>query len=136
MEQSHEEMAKLVDERRVASRQQFADDSKNRLKKIASSKVRTTFIGAIAEIEKVLGFLWNHKGSLPTPEQVELMSIMEREGISFEYFREEWQKLRKAILDNGNGQMKDLLAEIEQYSMTWQRYRMLLPINKKDDTNV
>lgn len=113
-----EENARICDERKVAKAKEYADQSKQRLKKIAATKVRTTFIGALSEFEKAFGFLW---GAAENPNHVS-------DPESIQIFRQLWDTARTAILNNGNTQMRGLDQEISQYSMTWGRYKITMPV--------
>lgn len=125
-----EENGRIATERRVTKAKEFAEQSRNRLKKIAATKIRTTFIGSLSEFEKAFGFLW---GLPPSDEQAKLLQILDDEGFGIEYFREAWDNARTAILNNGNNQMRALDQEISQYSMTWNRYHMTLPVKGQKD---
>jgi len=101
------EEEKLVKERR-------ANSSKERLKEIASKKVKTTMIGALSAIEKKMGFLWENDSE----QAVE--------------FRQLYESIREEILTIGNNQMRNLSEELNQYTVEWQRYRMNLPVIKRN----
>lgn len=58
------------------------------------TRIRTAFIFAIAEFEREFGYLWNHEN--------------ENEDLSDEEYEwyEKYLKFRKAVLDNGNYQIR------------------------------
>lgn len=58
------------------------------------TRIRTSFIFAIAEFERVFGYLWNHEN-----EDAELSDE------EYEWY-EKYMKFRKAVLDNGNYQIR------------------------------
>lgn len=90
------------------SNEKLSDNDK--LKKVATKAVKTTMIGALSIIEKEMGFLWNH-GSY------ENLSAEE------EQMRAIYEKVRVAILDNGNEQIRNLGKSLSQEYRT-----MTLPV--------
>lgn len=128
-----EKNASLVNERRITRAKEFAEQSRKRLQKIAATKIRTTFIGSLSEFEKSFGFLWGLSGEGLTAEQSKLLSVLDDAGFGIEFFREAWDNARTAVLNNGNNQMRALDQEISQYSMTWNRYHMTLPVKGQKD---
>lgn len=98
----------------------YKDSSKDRFKKIATTKVKTTMIGALSAIEKKLGFLWGlndegeDTGKTLSPEETHLKEI--------------YDELRSEVLDIGNNQIRNLATELEQYEVSWNRYHMTLPV--------
>ena len=49
--------------------------------------------------------------------------------------REIFERLREEILNNGNNQIRNALAELQQYDVEWLRYKIKLPVrqpNKED----
>ncbi len=105
---------------RTADREEkYKVDSRDRLKKISVTKVKTTMIGALSAIEKHLGFLWglDEDGNEPrtlSPEEQQLKDV--------------YEELRSEILDIGNQQIRNLSTELEQYEVSWNRYHMTLPV--------
>lgn len=103
--------------RRVATEneEKYKSDSKKRLAKIADTKVRTVFIGALAKFEEKFGFLWGYGQEAPlTPEQEELKEL--------------WIQCRTEVLNHGNNQRRALLNEIENQTVSWNRHHMSLPV--------
>lgn len=101
----------------------YKEDSRERLKKISVTKIKTTMIGALSAIEKRLGFLWGldedgkDSGHPLSPEEQHLKDI--------------YDELRSEILDIGNNQIRNLSTEISQYDVSWNRYHMTLPVIKE-----
>jgi hypothetical protein len=85
--------------------------SNKRLGRILKKKLTTSFIGAIANIEKFFGHVWGHgkPASECTQEQLDM--------------REMWDKLRTSILNNGNNQLRAVESELEQYDIVWNMHR-------------
>jgi hypothetical protein len=113
MSQKEKELAALRRVNQEAQRGRIAQDSRDRLKKIAHKKFRTCFIAAIAEFEHTFGLeLWGH--NLPddqlTPEQ--------------RVNRARWEQVRKNILDKGNAQSRALGMEIDLHRVEFEGYRM------------
>lgn len=88
--------------------------SKDRLKKEISKRMRTSMIGAVSSIEKILGHLWCHECVSRTPEQEKLYLL--------------FQELRTEILDKGNDQIRSCESELSSYEVVWQGYHINLPI--------
>lgn len=89
----------------------YKEDSKERLRKICSTKIRTTMIGALESIEKRLTNYFNTSN----------------EGLLLKKIYEE---MRQEILDRGNQQIRNLDTEFEQYIIEWKRYTLQLPIRR------
>lgn len=66
--------------------------SKDKFEKFCESKIKTTMIGAIAEIEKEFN-----------------------EELQDKEFNDRFNRIREAILDRGNGQIRSLKSEILNY---------------------
>ena len=104
---------------REARQQKFLESSRRRLDKIVSTKIRTTFIGAIAAFEEEFGFLWGH-GS-------------DRELTDGQYnMRELWEKARTRVLNNGNNQIRAASNEIDNHLVHWNRYNLEISDFVKD----
>lgn len=132
-ELSYEELCKLAAEKRRLmdeSKQRYLDNSQKRLSKIADTKCKTSFIGAISEFEKRFGFLWGlpNVESAYTNEQIAIRNILKELGADYRYWNDLWQESRKLILDNGHNQARALQSEIELHTVSWNRYRLNLPV--------
>src|SRR5687767_13493781 len=79
-----------------ATKANYAEESRKRLDKIISTKMNTTFIGALSSFEKNFGFLWGQgkKDADRTDEEKQLNQI--------------WQNIRTEVLNNGNNQLRAL----------------------------
>lgn len=89
-------------------REQLSND---RLLKIVEKKLTTTFIGDIAKIEEIFGFLWGgdkHENDMTDEE--------------YDWFVK-WKVLRNKILDSGNSQIRAIKKELSQYNIQWNRYQ-------------
>jgi hypothetical protein len=91
-------------------KQKYKKSSKERLKKIAEKKIKTTMIGALDSIEKHLGFLWENDEKL----------------------RGEYEIVRQEILDRGHNQIRNLVTELEQYDIEWLRFHLTLPVKRRN----
>jgi len=89
----------------------YALQSKERMKRNMETKIRTTMIGSLSVIDDTLGYLWGQgkPRSQLTDQEIEMEQIKE--------------ELRTEILNNGNNQIRAASAEINQYDITWNRYR-------------
>lgn len=96
----------------------YKNESRKRLLKIASTKIRTTMIGALDSIEKKLKDFWCPEGQKPTNEQLLLQKL--------------YEEMRQEILDRGNNQIRNLEEEFEHYEIEWKRYTLQLPVKIKE----
>ena len=65
-------------------------------------KIQTTMIGALAKFEENFGYLWGIDKNEDLTEK-EL------------YFSNLWEKTRVAILNNGNNQLRNVLADLDKF---------------------
>ncbi len=90
---------------------------KERLKKIISTKIQTTMIFPLSIIEASFGQLWGHgkdESKLTDEEKI---------------YRKKWNECRNNILNNGNTQKRNAMAELSQYDVIWNKYQtVLLPM--------
>ncbi len=115
---NHYQLVAAQQKQRDIRENKYKDKSKKRLSNIISTKIKTSFIGAISSCENNFGFLWGHgKADEDLSENEEAM-------------KEIWETVRAAILDNGNTQLRASLNEISNYSINWDRYKLDLPITK------
>lgn len=100
----------------------LCEQSRRRLQKIVETKLRTSFIGAIAEVEESIGRqLWGH--GLPEDEcSAEQLR-----------WRAVWEATRKEILNNGNNQLRAANNELTQYDVKWNRCSVTLPVRGRND---
>jgi len=99
-------------EREKRGEEEYKKTSREKLKKIACSKIRTTMIGALDIIEKAL-------------------SLDEDDGSeAYAATRRLYEKIRQDILDKGNTQIRNLESEFEQYEVKWLRYTLNLRVKE------
>jgi len=109
----------IINKRKAAQEkadQLYRENSKRRLLATLDKKFNTTMIGALARFEEEFGELWGHKSEDITAEQAK--------------YRERWQAVRDAVLDNGNKQRRAAQEEIAQYTMSWNKYKTEFIIKK------
>ena len=116
----------LTKKSKEASQARYAEESRKRLDKIISTKLNTTFIGALSSFEKNFGFLWGHdkKESERTVEEKQLFEI--------------WQNVRTEVLNNGNNQLRSLRNELQNHNISWNRHTLVMtakPVSEDDDAN-
>lgn len=75
---------------------------KQQLLQVLKQRFKTTFIYPIAEIEKEFGHLWKHG-------EEDDEKLTDEDWKRYEQF----ELLRKRILDNGNAQLRAMIEEIE-----------------------
>ena len=113
MSQKEEELASLRQKQKKIRRGRIAQDSQDRLKKIAHRKFRTCFISALAEFENMFGLeIWGH--NLPEDE------LTQKQKANRIY----WEQVRKNILDKGNAQSRALGMEIDLHRLEFEGYKM------------
>ena len=105
---------------REQGKQDYDSRSKDRLKKIVATKIKTTMIGALDYIEKNFGQLWDTDDPLTEEQQ---------------YLKDLFLQTRQEILDNGNDQIRNLDTELEQYEVTWKRYTINMPVKQRKDNH-
>jgi len=116
---THYQLATAQQKQKEIKEEKYKQRSKKRLSIIFTTKMKTSFIGAISSCENNFGFLWGHGKSeedLTDEEQA---------------MRQTWDEARAEILDNGNTQLRAALNEINNYSIAWDRYHMDLDITDK-----
>jgi hypothetical protein len=90
------------------------EKSKRQLSDNIKKKIETTMIGALSSIEKHFGFLW------------------ENPNISQEHsekYRAMYNELRSEILDKGNHQLRNVDAELSNYTIRFDGYDYYFTIN-------
>jgi len=122
-ELNHYQLIAAQQKQRELKDSKYKDKSKKRLSTIVTTKMKTSFIGAISSCESHFGFLWGH-GKLEDELSEEEISM-----------REIWENVRAQILDNGNSQLRATMNEFSQYTIDWTRYHVDLNIKKEDGQN-
>ena len=111
---NHYQLKTAQQKQKEAKDLRYREKSKKRLVNIISTKIKTSFIGSIAAFEDGFGFLWGHdKDDLNEDEQA---------------MQEIWESVRARILDNGNGQLRGAINEIQNNSIHWDRFHVDIPI--------
>jgi len=110
----------LKEKIRAENKDKYLENSKKRLEKIISTKIRTSFIGAISTFEEAFGFLWGHDNPDNLTEEEEIM-------------KEVWEKARTSILNNGNNQIRSVKNEIECNTVHWNRYSVSIPVQQQQE---
>jgi len=117
---SHTQMKAMAEKAKAARDQKFKEESRKRLDKIITTKMRTTFIGALQSFEDYFGVLWGH--GLAEEELTEEQMA----------FRDIWDQTRTEILNKSNGQLRALKTELANHEIEWKRYTMDLPAKPLD----
>jgi hypothetical protein len=115
---SHHAMKELSKKSREAKREKFLENSRKRLDKIMTTKIRTSFIGAIDAFERNFGFLWG--------QEKEESERTETEKQMFELY----QKARTEALNTGNTQLRNARTEIANNVVEWKRYHLDFPVQE------
>jgi len=95
-------------------------NSKLKIQEVISTKLRTTFIGALSSIEESFGFLWgdDEDDSKLTPTQLK--------------WKEIWVDCRTRILNNGNSQLRAIKNELKNYIVVLDQGKKII---SKEDNN-
>ena len=112
---------KTIEQAKAENANRWNEDSKVALKSHATKKLNTTMIGGLSKFEAAFGELWGHG----KPEDA--LDEDER------YFRERWIAVRNEILNQGNNQKRALLAEIDQYSVRFNKYEYNFIIKDQEE---
>jgi len=109
---SHGQMRALNSKMKHARDERYLEQSRRRLDKIVTTKVRTAFIGALAAFEEEFGFLWGQDSSEDelTKDQADM--------------RELWISARTNVLNNGNTQLRAVRNEIANQTVKWNRHHI------------
>ena len=116
---SHYQLVSAHQKRKEIKNSKYNDKSKKRLSNIISTKLKTSFIGAISACETNFGFLWGHGKSDEELTENELA------------MKEIWENTRACILDNGNAQLRATQNELEHYMIKWEQYKIDFPTIQK-----
>lgn len=117
MEDNYVKLAREHADYKKRREENYKLSSRERLSKILKKKIETTMIGALSSVEDHLGFLWDDNG----PEEL----AQERQEM-----KRLFQLIRSEILDKGNGQARNIDAELAQYHVHWNKFSMTLPVKK------
>lgn len=98
---------------------QYASDSRDRLAKILKKKIETTMIGSLSSVEEHFGFMWADDSPYPEDVKSEMLDL--------------YNKVRSEILDKGNGQARNVEAELSQYDVKWLRYTLSIPVTQRSN---
>jgi hypothetical protein len=118
---SHGQMKALSAKMKQAREDRFLEQSRRRLDKIVTTKMRTAFIGALAAFEEEFGFLWGQDSPEEdlTKEQAEM--------------RELWVRARTNVLNNGNTQLRAVRNEIANQTVKWNRHHIDFVVKPQED---
>lgn len=100
-----------VEQRDNINKSKLLKDSKQQLRKIIETKMKTTMIGALAKFEAFFGKQWGHGLDEKDCDEKQLA------------WYNVWQQCRDEILNNGNAQLRGILAELDLYSIKWEGYK-------------
>ena len=87
------------------TRDKLRKQSKDRVRKMVETRLRTTMIGAISKVEAFLGDKWGHglKEEQCNPDQLDFYDV--------------WEQCRDEILNVGNKQIRAALADLDSYDV-------------------
>lgn len=111
MDDDYFKLKAIHDENKRKNQERYKEYSKNKLKSVIVSRMKTNMIGTLAIIEKTIGHLWgiDNDGEL-TPDQEEMLDM--------------WEDIRTQILDLGNNNIRITEEELSRYTINWDRYKI------------
>ena len=95
-----EQLRVLANKAKISKEQRYLEASRQRLDKLISTKIRTTFIGALSSFEEAFGALWGYGKNEDELTKDELDN------------RNIWIEVRTKVLNNGNNQLRAAQTEI------------------------
>lgn len=95
----------------------FEKNSKSKIQEVISTKLRTTFIGALSSVEECFGFLWGEDEDENNLTETQLK------------WKEIWIDCRTRILNNGNSQLRAIKNELKNYTVVLDQKKI---ISKED----
>lgn len=107
-----EQLKNLANKAKLSKEQQYLEASRQRLDKIISTKIRTTFIGALSSFEEAFGALW---GAGKDEDELSVEELA---------YRNLWIEVRTKVLNNGNNQLRAAQTEIANNVIKWNRYHI------------
>jgi len=97
---------------------------KNLLRSMITTRMRTAFIYPLAQLEELFGELWGHDIDDKTQldeDHLEWLSV--------------YKQYRKAVLDNGNVQLRAILDELDNYKIEFKNDKVIFVNLRKDCRN-
>jgi hypothetical protein len=88
-------------------------NSRARLHRVMTTKMRTSFIGALSAVEQSFGELWRSS-----------------KDVNSDRWRQVWETCRGLILNNGNTQLRAVESELLQYTVGWNRCQKTLVVEE------
>ena len=106
---------------RSESQQRKDQRAKEILHAILTKRVQTSYIFALAEIERTFGYLWG----IDIEDESQLTEQQKQ-------FYEMFLRLRKNIFDNGNNQLRAMTYELDQYDVKIKGSTFLNPEGRNE----
>ena len=112
-------VAKKYKEEEKQKEELFKKDSKEKIKKIITSKMRTSFIGSLSAIEQAFGELWG------LDDDVQLNGSQLK-------WKKVWENCRTIILNNGNSQLRAIDSELKNYQVIFNKCQKFIIMEDSD----
>lgn len=112
MGELHQKLQRAHNQSSNLDYQKLQNSSKERLRRIIETKMKTLMIGAIAKIE---GFFGEKVWGFRLPESECTNEQLDNELI--------WEQLRDEILNLGNKQIRATMSELDLYDIVWSGYQ-------------
>lgn len=112
-----DKLTHILKERKRRDEIDKKDSSKRKLKQEVNRYITTSFIGALASVEKYFGKLW---GQGKADED-----CTEAENAWFDV----WEQCRTEILNKGNNQVRMADSKVEEYGVSWEPKKREIPVS-------
>lgn len=99
------DLRKTIKNRKEYVSEKVSEQSRDVLKQVLATKMTTIFIGALASVERSMGYLWGEGKDDLTENEKKWGKI--------------YQELRNEILNKGNNQIRAMSNELDKYSVKY-----------------
>ena len=114
------ENKRLHDAMKKRHEEKISQSSRKRLKEIVEKRIRTTMIGALAELERSsFGKLFGYDKTNLTEEERKWKII--------------WDEIRTNILNQGNNQLREAVRDLEQFEAKFKPYRTEFIVKRENN---
>lgn len=100
-----EKNARIVRERKEYQEKITGENAKNDLLDKGQKSINTTMIGALNDLEKIMGHLWGH--------QTKNLSLEQQRN------KELWEQVRESILDRGNASYEKFKYHLGRFKIAY-----------------
>lgn len=98
----------------------YASESKKKLQEKIEKQMTSIMVGSLNAIELEMGFLWGHNERETSEVQESIKQL--------------YEKVRGAIFDKGNSEIKKMRTEMDKYDVGCHQGSVTLPVLKQNET--